>query len=73
MSTETTWVSRDIPAGETVREAYQLYGDDIYATGTYYLTVWSGLRPNQYRENGEWSKIPLNVAMDVTRRKRLPI
>lgn len=73
MTVDGVRITRRLDPGETARTLYLLHGNEIYTTGTHYVAGWTGLKTSQYMTNGEWSRLPLAVAIDIERQNRFVV
>lgn len=74
MSVDGRPLIRSLAASKSVSATYQISGDDLPSAGTYYLTGSFDQPVLSYTQGTKkWTRYTLRVAIDIQKKKRLPI
>ena len=74
MSVEGRPLTRSLAPSGSVSATYQIYGNDLPGAGKYYLTGSFDQPVLSYTQGTKkWTRYTLRVAIDIRKKKRLPI
>lgn len=73
MSMDGTPMTRTLEREETVNRRYELRGDDLPRTGTYYVVEMFDGRTSRYSLNDGWNPLEYRIRLTIDEKKQLPL
>jgi len=73
LSLDGTPITRLLAPGERVSRRYELRGDDLPGSGTYYVVQNFDRRASRYSAGDDWKPLEYRIRLSIEEKQRLPI